>query len=98
MPLPVRLEKREPVDREDLGEPVGSRLEDALRVVLSLQRARGLDEKAREAAFVEDANLAALKPCDRHDIVAGIGARRVDDERSRKVRTHPVLDANLGDL
>ena len=90
--------------------------------MLGLQRACGLDEKAREAAVVEadacdrgdgdrldrgaervaalmkDANLPALKPRDGHDIVGGVGERRVDDERPREMRADPVLDTDLGDL
>ncbi len=53
MPFPVRLEEREPVDREHLGQSIGSRMQDALRVVLSLQRPRGFDEEPGEAPIVE---------------------------------------------
>ena len=64
-----------------LGEPVGSDLEDPLGIVLGLQRARSLDEEAREAPVVE--TCAGRR---RRIGVISIGARSVSP-RSRKTRT-----------
>ncbi len=117
MPLPVRLEEREPVDGEHLGQPVGGGPQDAFGVVLGLQRPCGFDEEAREApvveadaacgrhgdhldrrlervtAFMEDADLAALKPRDGHDVVSRLRECGVDDQRLCEMRAHAVLDA-----
>src|ERR1700694_1389919 len=56
--FPVGLEECKTVDRHHLSESRRSDLQDSLWIVLSLERARSLDEEAREAPVIEVGDAA----------------------------------------